>query len=326
MTGTNHNSGWWLWNINPVALLLWPLSLIFCLLVWIRRKLYQWHWLRSEHLSVPVIVVGNISVGGNGKTPVVVSLTTILKQRDFEVGILTRGYKSDHEHQTQLLAPGQISDRVGDEANMLSELCNCPIAVGADRIKAGRALLDQFPSINLLIADDGLQHYTMSRDIEIIVTRERANGNRFCLPAGPLREPLRRLNQADLVIQRDGAELRESFAQCWNLKDPLQTCELSDFRGHKIQALAGIGFPDLFFSGLIEQGLDMETHAYPDHYQFTAQDIKPFQSTPLLVTHKDAVKLRAFATENIWVVPLELTMSDDLQYRLINLLESKLHG
>ena len=322
--------GWWLWSINPLSLLLWPLSRLFCLLVWLRRRLYQWQWFAAQSLPVPVIVVGNISLGGNGKTPVVHSLTQILRKQGHNIAILTRGYKSDFEHRTLLLKPGETSQQAGDEANMLAQLCACPIGLGADRVRAGQALLQQYPDIDLLVADDGLQHYALARDIEIIVVRERANGNRFCLPAGPLREPLGRLQQADLVIDRDGNEISERLGVCWNLQQPAQTRELASFIGQPLQALAAIGFPELFFQQLRAAGLQVEGHAYPDHYPFSEQDLAGYAGEKLLVTHKDAVKLSAIALgdrwSNIWVVPLELTLSDDLQYHLLTILERKLGG
>jgi len=320
----------WLWKKGLLAFLLWPLSMLFCALVGLRRWLYRRGILRSEKLPVTTIVVGNISLGGNGKTPFVVSLVQLLKQRGYHPGILTRGYKSDYEHQTTLLDVSETSDRAGDEANMLSQLCHCPIAVGANRVEGGRTLLQRFPDIDIIVTDDGLQHYALARDIEIIVQRAAANGNGFCLPAGPLREPRSRLKTADLVVNRDGAELSEHFGRCWNLLDAQQRCELSDFRGQKVHALAGIGFPELFFDALAELGLDIQRHPFADHHPFNANDLHGLNDAPLLVTHKDAVKLKAIAEDlkrdNIWVVPLELTLSDDLQYRLIQRIEKIHHG
>ena len=326
MSANSRQKGWWLWSKNPVSLMLWPLSLLFCLLVQIRAFLYQRQFLKSTKLAIPVVIVGNISLGGNGKTPVVASLLSLLLKQGYQPGILTRGYKSDHEQETTILSQAQISDKAGDEANMLSELCKCPIAVGANRVKSASALIKLFPDLDILITDDGLQHYALARDFEIIVQRQQAYGNGFCLPAGPLREPQSRLLTADLVINRDGTDVSEQLGTCWNLTQPDQQCELSDFVGQKVYALAGIGFPELFFDALREQGLELECHAFSDHETFTPQHLSAFKNAPLLVTHKDAVKLRPFATENIWVVPLELNLSDDLQYRLITLLERKLNG
>jgi tetraacyldisaccharide 4'-kinase len=322
---TTHN-GWWLWRLNPLAIILWPLSLVFCALVILRRKLYQLDFLKSSALSKPVFVVGNISVGGNGKTPIVVSLVKLLQSRGYRPGILTRGYKSDLEYGCQILDQGQTNDKAGDEANMLSEVCHCPIAIGADRVISGQHLLEHNPDLDLLICDDGLQHYSLKRDAEIIVSRELALGNGFCLPAGPLREPKNRLKQCDLLIDREGKGIQQTLGLCWNLLNPDKKEALSSFESQPIYALAAIGFPELFFEHLRQHKLDIIPNAFNDHYAFTQQDIDGFADKPLLVTHKDAVKLRRFASDNIWVVPLELTLSDDLQLKLLNLVESRLNG
>lgn len=318
--------GAWLWSKNPLAYLLWPFSLVFCLLVFLRYQLYQWHWLKSWRIGKPVIVVGNISIGGNGKTPVVHSLVKLLRAEGYHPGILTRGYKSDYEGQAIVLTPGEITERAGDEANMLSELCACPMGVGADRVRTGKKLLENFPQIDVVIADDGLQHYSLARDVEIIVRRQQAMGNGFCLPAGPLREPEKRLLQCDMVVDRDSGDTVEKFADCWNLVQPEITRAVTTFRGQPVNAIAGIGFPEIFFNALREQGLDVQSRAFADHHEFSPDDLAFNNTLPLLVTHKDAVKIRPFATDNIWVVPLELTLSNDLQYRFLKIVESKIHG
>jgi tetraacyldisaccharide 4'-kinase len=282
--------------------------------------------LTSYKLDKPVIVVGNISLGGTGKTPLVQYLVRLLRNNGLQPAILTRGYKSDFEAETLLLEHGDISQRAGDEANMLSELCGCPVAVGADRVKSAKELLLKVADVDVLIADDGLQHYAMQRDIEIIVQHGQAYGNGFCLPAGPLREPRFRMLRSDLVIDRDSADVIENFGLCWNLRHPENTRPLESFIGEPVHALAGIGFPQQFFDRLEKIGLQLDTHAFTDHHAFNAQDIEPFNDRPLLVTHKDAVKLRAFCSKNIWVVPLELRLSDELQSQLLNTVEKKLHG
>lgn len=317
--------GAWLWSINPLSLVLWPLSIVFCSLVYIRHGLYQRKWLKASRIGKPVIIVGNISVGGNGKTPIVHTLIKLLKAKGYHPAILTRGYKSDYEGQTILLRPSESSGMAGDEANMLSELCGCPIGVGADRVKTATDLLHQFPEIDIVIADDGLQHYALARDLEIIVLRKLALGNNFCLPAGPLREPLRRLQNCDLVVNRDSDDVSENYGECWSLLQPEIKRDLTSFKGQKVIALAAIGFPESFFNALRTQGIELEARAFADHHAFSAHDL-PDTNDPILVTHKDAVKIRAFATQDIWVVPLELTLSDDLQYQFLTILESKIHG
>ena len=323
-------AGRWLWRRGPTAWLLWPLSLVFCALVRLRRWLYRIGWLPSTRPDVPLIVVGNLSVGGQGKTPVVRALSLILQRQSRRVGLLTRGYKSDHEGDIRILEQGQTHPAAGDEANMLSELCGLPIAVGADRVAAADALLRQHPELDLLISDDGLQHYRLGRDIEIVVQRPGGYGNGFCLPAGPLREPLSRLRSVDLVIDRGSDDVRERLGDAWNLLDASQRRPLSTFAGRPLHALAGIGFPEAFFDGLRAAGLSPRCQAFPDHHDYAAMELRELVQQPLLVTHKDAVKLRPIAEaqgwRNIWVVPLELELSDAVQSRLMQLLENKTRG
>ncbi len=329
MTATStssHHQGWWLWSKNPLSLLLWPLSLLFCSIVWLRHLLYQYHILKAERLPKPVIIIGNITVGGSGKTPIVGAVVQMMQKKGWHPAILTRGYKSDFEQGSLILNPGETLPAAGDEANMLSELCQCPVAIGADRFSAAQQLLHTMPETDVFIADDGLQHYALDRDIEIIVERQQAYGNGFCLPAGPLREPRNRIRRAQMIIDRDGAGVREYLGACWNLRQPEQTRDLDAFMGNPVYALAGIGFPQIFFDQLSSRGLIVEGHAFPDHHVFTQKELDELQDQPLLVTHKDAVKLRYLDGENIWVVPLELSLSDDLQSNLLKLLESLSDG
>lgn len=318
--------GWWLWSVNWLSVLLWPLSLVFCLLVRFRYLFYTSGLLGGSSLPVPVIVVGNITVGGNGKTPVVHYLVNWLQQQGYHVGIISRGYGAADESKLLSLSGGETSTQASDEVNMLSQLCGCPLVSGADRLKAAWALLEQYRNTQVLVADDGLQHYRLPRCMEIVVDRKQARGNGWCLPAGPLREPVARLKAVDLVIERDGADVQESLGYCWKLSNPELKCPLEDFTGQEVCALAGIGFPQQFFNALQQQGLVVEGHAFADHYRFTQQDLDPLKGRIVLVTHKDAVKLHHLVHENIWVVPLELQFSDTLQYRLQQLLEPRLNG
>lgn len=291
------------------------------MLVLIRRRLYLSQIIKPTSFPVPIIIVGNITVGGNGKTPVVIAIQFWLKQLGYQVGIVNRGYKSGAENELLILNAANTSPLAGDEANMLSELCTCPIGIGADRVAVTEHLLSQYPDVDCILADDGLQHYQLERDIEIAIKRERAMGNGFCLPAGPLRERRSRLQQVDLVIDRDSEDVKENFGLLWQLEQPEQTCTLTSFSGQTVHALAGIGLPELFFQALETEGLKVVPHAYEDHHPFELQDIPTEPDYPILVTHKDAVKLRQFRNKNIWVVPLELQLSDDVQYQLKNLLQ-----
>jgi tetraacyldisaccharide 4'-kinase len=277
-------------------------------------------------LPVTTVVVGNITLGGNGKTPIVIALYQLLQANGYQVGIITRGYKSGHEHSIQVLSNGLTSAAVGDEANMMSEICHCPIGVGADRVKGAKQILQQFPDLDVILSDDGLQHYALKRDVEIAVCRFMALGNGLMLPAGPLREPRTRLDQVDITINRDSNQVIESLGEVWNLVDRETTCDISDFHGKQVHALAGIGFPEIFFASLAQMGIDVIEHEYPDHYEFSAQELNLKPELPILVTHKDAVKLKGIARDNVWVVPLQLELGDELKDQILGLLESRRHG
>ena len=323
---TQKRQGWWLWSMNPVSIMLMPLALVFYLFSNMRRLGYRLGLFKSIRLPVTTIVVGNITLGGNGKTPIVVALYEFLKSRGYHPAIVTRGYKSGHEKTIQILHDGQISAGVGDEANMISAICRCPIGVGSDRVGAASQLLEKHPEIDVLLSDDGLQHYGLQRDIEIAVCRYVAFGNGLLIPAGPLREPRNRLEAFDLMINRDSEEITESLGQIWNLVEPGLKRHVTEFRGQQVHAVAGIGFPDIFFGSLKQMGLSVIEHEFPDHHQFTLRDLQLSPDLPILVTHKDAVKLHGINRADIWVVPLHLEFSENLQSRILQLLERKHHG
>lgn len=318
--------GWWLWSMNPMSILLMPLSLLYYCLSGLRRLAYRLRLLKSSRLPVTTIVVGNITLGGNGKTPVVVAIYQLLESKGYKPAIITRGYKSGNEKKLQILNAGQTNVGVGDEANMISEICRCPIGVGSNRVGAAEQILASYPQTNVIISDDGLQHYALRRDIEVAVCRYVAFGNGLMIPAGPLREPRDRLKDFDIVINRDSDQIIESLGQVWNLAEPDQQRHIAEFQGQQVHALAGIGFPETFFASLKQLGIDPIEHEFPDHYEFAAQDLALRPELPILVTHKDAVKLRGIAKDNVWVVPLTLELSNSLQDQLFRLLESKHHG
>ena len=303
-----------------------PLSLLFYLLSSLRRLAYRTGIFRSARLPVTTIVVGNITLGGSGKTPVVIALYQFLESKGYKPAIITRGYKSGNEKKIQLLSAGGTDSRAGDEANMLSEICRCPIGVGSRRAAAARSILEKFPEVDVILSDDGLQHYALKRDIEIAVCRYVAFGNGLLIPAGPLREPRRRLAKVDLSINRDGDQIIEYLEQAWNLQDPQTRKSVWEFKGQQVHAVAGIGFPEVFFASLRQAGIVPIEHEFPDHHDFSAEDLDLKPNLPILVTHKDAVKLTGMTNPDIWVVPLGVELSQDLQDQIINLLETKHYG
>jgi subfamily B ATP-binding cassette protein MsbA len=323
---TQRRQGWWLWSMNPLSILLMPISLLFYMAASLRRLGYRLGLIRSHKLPVTTIVVGNITLGGNGKTPIVVALYQLLQQQGYRPAIVTRGYKSGHENTVQILHDGLTHDAVGDEANMMSEICHCPIGVGSDRVAAARQILEQFPDTDVILSDDGLQHYALKRDIEIAVCRYLSLGNGLMLPAGPLREPRDRLNRVDFTINRDSDQIVESLGEVWNLLQPEKRKHISEFQNKQVHALAGIGFPEIFFASLAQMDIDVIEHEYPDHHEFSAQELNLKPDLPILVTHKDAVKLKSIARENVWVVPLKIDLGEELSQQILQLLESRHHG
>lgn len=306
---------------NPLPKLLLPFSWLFCALVQLRRKAYASGLLKTHIVAVPVIIVGNITVGGNGKTPLVIWIVEYLKQAGYFPGIISRGYRGRAKHWPQQVRPDSDPEMVGDEAVLLAQRCDCPIAVGPDRVAAARALL-QYSDCDVIISDDGLQHYALGRDIEIaVIDGIRRFGNQYCLPAGPLREPLCRLDEIDLRVcngrgSRGEFSMGMSIENAVKLNNPQQIESLDSFRGTPVHAVAGIGNPKRFFGVLRQKGLNLIEHPFPDHHRFTESDITFDDTLDILMTEKDAVKCRRFANKHAWLVPADTKMDERFSLRL----------
>ncbi|MDH5393165.1 MAG: tetraacyldisaccharide 4'-kinase, partial [Gammaproteobacteria bacterium] len=279
------------YNKNPVAWILWPVSLVFCLLVWLRKKAYKSGILKSYKAEKPVLVVGNISVGGTGKTPLIIELCKLFSSWGLNVGIISRGYggTGPWPHQLTHEASATVS---GDEPVQLYQRTKLPIVVGPDRVEDA-TLLCQQNKIDIILADDGLQHYRMQRDLELVVIdNERRFGNGFCLPAGPLREPVSSLSEKSWCLYNGGDQLY-SFKIIPVSVAHLQSGEIKSldcFNSQSVHAVAGIGNPQRFFTMLKASGLKIIEHAFPDHYQFTDDDLNFDDDFPVLMTEKDSVK------------------------------------
>jgi len=295
---------------SPLATLLLPLSGLFCALVQLRRAAYRAGLLRSRRLAARVIVVGNITVGGTGKTPLVLALTRCLRAAGWRVGILSRGYRGRARSWPLPVTPDSDPAQAGDEAVLLARNSSAVVYAGADRVAAGRALLARTPC-DVLICDDGLQHYALHRDLEIaVVDARRAQGNGHCLPAGPLREPVSRLASVDALVYQGepppgafGMRLRAGSAV--RLVDAGDARPLARFRGRRVHAVAGIGDPQRFFAMLREAGLDILEHRFADHHPFRPADLAFGDGRAVLMTGKDAVKCTGFAQADWWSVPVE---------------------
>ena len=315
------------------AVLLLPLAGLFALAVNLRRLAYRLGWLPSVRLPVPVLVVGNITAGGSGKTPLVLYLAQELARHGWQPGLISRGYGGSATG-VEAVSPQSDAARVGDEPLLLARRSGCPVYVGRDRVAAAQALLAAHPECNLLIADDGLQHLRLARDVEIVVMDERGLGNGWPLPAGPLRECPTRLAQADALVLNGAASLPPGIApprlfrmrlaaSHWrNLLDPQRTCDAGMLRGRALRALAGIGHPARFFRQLEEMGLQAETRAFPDHHAFQPADLALHGAEALLMTEKDAVKCQAFAPPETWVLPVDAQLDPDLAHWVLE----KLNG
>ncbi len=316
------------YNNNTLTLVLRPLAWLYCGVTVVRRLVYSMGLRKRYRLSVPVIVVGNLSVGGTGKTPLVVHIAQLLKRSGYAPGIISRGYGGKARSWPQQVRPDADPVMVGDEAILISRRSACPMAVGPDRGLTGE-LLQKHSGCDIIISDDGLQHYALERDIEIVVIDGmRRFGNGLCLPAGPLREPVSKKEKVDFVIT-NGAAIGNEYAMRYagetlvNLNDRENTCALGELAGQSVHVLAGIGNPANFFEQLRRKGLQVIEHPFSDHYLFSVDDLDFGDDRPILMTEKDAVKCQRFAAENMWYLPIEIEMNNDFDVQLLNLLEKK---
>ena len=311
-------------------LFLLPLSIIFLLLSSARKQLFRFGVLKSHKLPVPVIVVGNISVGGTGKTPLVIWLANQLKQKGFKPGIVSRGYGGSANDVTKVFAHS-MPNEVGDEPLLIAKHLDCPVFVGLNRVDACMALLEGHPDVNVIISDDGLQHYRLQRDIEIaVVDSQRGFGNALLLPAGPLREAKSRLNKVDAIVMTNAHQQSsintEFLAPVFEMEfvgdvfislfDGISKYKAGFFNGKSLVAVAGIGNPKRFFEDLTKMGLVFEQKSFPDHHAYTPQDLLPFAGKTILMTEKDAVKCEQFVKGNaqydIWMLPVSANIVDGL--------------
>ena len=293
---------------GPLAWLLWPVSLAFGLVAGVRRLLYRLRLLQSAHPGIPVLVVGNLTVGGSGKTPLVLWIAEFLKKNGWSPAIVSRGYGARLEA-PRAATLASAAGEVGDEPVVLARRSGCPVWVGPDRLRVIEALRAQHPEVDVVVLDDGLQHYRLRRDLEIAVVDARGFGNGFLLPAGPLREPRRRLNSVDAVVSHQNAAV-PGFAMALEgevahrMTDARERRPVQAFAGQKVHAVAGIGNPNRFFLHLVRLGAKVVPHPFPDHHRFAPEELDFGDDAPVLMTEKDAVKLRAHARSQWWVLPV----------------------
>ena len=301
---------------------LWPLSIFFQLLVSFRRWL-QRIYSRPERISIPIVVVGNITAGGTGKTPLTIALARHLREKGFHPGIISRGYGGNAASYPMSVNANDNTTEAGDEPVMIAAATDCPVVVDPDRNAALQHLLSA-NDIDVVISDDGLQHYKLCRDIEIaVVDAQRLFGNGMCFPAGPLREPISRLDSVDyVVVNGDNSAINERaiamgiepkiFLNMANgEKRPFSGAPFN--MGSTLQAVCGIGNPEIFFSVLEKLPYPIDRFSFPDHYNFTIEDFLNAgidEQRPLVMTEKDAIKCENFAKNNYWCLQVELNLPD----------------
>ncbi len=292
-------------------LVLVPLSWFFAFITILRRLAYRHGLVKSYALPVPVVIVGNINVGGSGKTPVVIWLVGQLKKNGYHPAVISRGYGGSARLPTSVTAEVSAS-LAGDEPVLIASRCACPVWVGADRVDVGAALLKANPECNVIISDDGLQHYRLKRDIEIaVIDADSSVGSVCLLPAGPLRESLDRLKTVDAIICNGEKTIATAYQmklvgeQFYNLVDASITATAADFKRKTIKAMAGIGKPERFYEHLCNLGLTFASVSFDDHHAFSAKELAEIESDILIMTEKDAVKCKPFAQSHHWVLPVE---------------------
>lgn len=285
-----------------------PLSWLFGLVTAVRRILYRLYLIPRWSAGVPVVVVGNLTAGGSGKTPVVLALAEALRARGEVPGVVSRGYGA-RVPGVRVLHAEDSADAVGDEPALMAGR-GVVVAIGADRVKAARALHRAHP-VTVILTDDGLQHYRLKRDCEVVVIDgRRAFGNGAMMPAGPLRESRRRLRSVDVVLTSGRPEtgqygFRLVPGEAKRLGDPAETRKLASFRGQRVHAVAGIGDPRRFFDMLARLGIFVTPHPFPDHHRFMRGELDFPGDHPILMTEKDAVKCTGITPDDAWYVPVD---------------------
>jgi tetraacyldisaccharide 4'-kinase len=309
--------------------LLAPLAWLYGLVMTVRRGAYAWGLMRTRRAGKPVIVVGNLTVGGTGKTPLVAWLAEQLSLSGLKVGIVSRGYGRSKREPEGVHAESAWRD-VGDEPMLLQICTGCDVVVAQDRFAGAQQLIAL--GVDVVIADDGLQHLRLARDCEIVVIDgARGFGNGRLLPAGPLREPASRVRNASIVVVNgipEHASLRVPVQGSLQMTlfggeahrvDGLAAPEpLEHFRGRRVHAVAGIGNPQRFFRDLRARGIDLVEHPFPDHHPFTAADLTFGDDLPVVMTQKDAVRCRELGNARLWYVPVVARFSDSQARELID--------
>jgi tetraacyldisaccharide 4'-kinase len=316
-----YSPSWYHW---PFIIILLPLAVLFGLLSAFRRALFRFQFKPSYNVPVAIIVIGNISVGGNGKTPLVVYLAQYLRQKGYHPGVLSRGYGGKNASYPMTVEASSKVDVVGDEAILMRQHINCPLVVDPVRPRGAIELVEKH-QCDVIICDDGLQHYALNRDIEIVVIDgQRRCGSKLLLPSGPLREGLWRLDTVDFLVLNGGSVNKREYlmslqaGKLINVKHPNKSLSLSELTS-PVTALAGIGNPQRFFSLLEKKQVRLKDKiSFVDHHVFSKADIP---SSIVIMTEKDAVKCTQIAHDDCWYLPVSASLSSQFESQLIQKLE-----
>ncbi len=306
--------------------MLWPLELFYKAVARYQRQRLTSH---APGVDVKVVIVGNISVGGTGKTPTMIALVRQLTERGLRVGVVSRGYGRDTKGVISV-SSDHTASQVGDEPLLIKLNTNVPVVVGEDRVAAVRKLTSLYHP-DIVLSDDGLQHYRLRRDFEIVVIDSaRGTGNGHCLPLGPLRESAQRLKEVDAIVVNGSGELIDrgatSHQLCLNPQLPRQIFNDQILSaGQSVHAVAGIGNPQRFFDTLRQLGFDVESHAFADHHLFTSDDFVGMSDKPIVMTSKDAVKCAKFNDFDLYEVTLQPEVSKSLIDQIVNVVQNDRH-
>ena len=321
-----------LWyNKHPLSYLLLPLGWLYGAFISLRKFAYVVGVLPVQKVEVPVIVVGNITVGGTGKTPLIIWLAEYFKEKGMRPGIISRGYGGTAKQWPQQVRVDSNPSIVGDEPVLIAQRTLCPVAVSPKRYIAAKELLEH-TDCDILLCDDGLQHLSLYRDIEIaVIDGDRRFGNGHCLPAGPLRESVNGLNKVDMIVSNAKAGKNEFLMEykptgLVSLQDENKQLPLDSLHGNDVHAVAGIGNPQRFYSFLRNMGINTIKHEFPDHYNYRPEDLSFSNDNPIVMTEKDAVKCREFANANCWYLKIEVEMSKTFEHRLNILMKDLNNG
>ena len=323
---TKLNHLWYRPRPGWLSYLLLPLAWIFTLIVFVRRWFYGKYRHRVTQLEVPVIIVGNITVGGTGKTPLVIYLVELLRHYGYHPGVVSRGYHGNSVA-SQVVDSASDPRAVGDEAVLIAMRTDCPVVVGRDRVAAAKRLLAQ-QVCNVIISDDGLQHYALARDVEIVVLdAERKVGNGLLLPAGPLREATKRLHEVDFIVSNGDSDNNKFVMQLYaneiyRVSNPEERKPLSAWQGKNVHAVAGIGHPQRFFQQLTAAGLNViQQHVFADHHAFKSAELVFADTFAIIMTEKDAVKCRDFNNKKLWCLPVTAKLTRQFDEKFLQRLQ-----